>query len=149
MRTPSFKHLEHYTQLHFELIKKIYLATNSDEKTGIDIMLKFITPNSSNKRIAAGSMFYEIIVEKKLAGILEFENHHLTLLYLKNEYQKLNIGSKSIAFIKSKLESKHTKISVLSSINSKAFYLKNNFTLVESQIQNMKGLRFYKMEFIF
>jgi len=149
MQEISISKITNYSEEHFNFIVDIYSKNNAKEdlEEGRLTFKQFISVEQTNARIKEGSQLYQVIINSiDRAGIFEIEENHITLLYVKDDFQLKGMGTFCINTIKFLLKNKYNKITVFASPYSVDFYIKNGFAKKLDKVQLIKGMRYYNME---
>jgi len=138
-----------YLKQHYNFIFDIYLKHNAKEdlEEGRQTFKQFISLTQTNERIKKGSQLFQLTINTtETAGIFEFDENHLTLLYVNNQMQFSGVGTFCINSIKFLLKNKYDKLTVFATPYSVDFYLKNGFKKISNEVKTIKGMRYYSME---
>jgi ferredoxin/ribosomal protein S18 acetylase RimI-like enzyme/flavodoxin len=113
----------------------------------------YASPNAIASRLSFGHNVILAIVDLKTAGIIEIRNNsHISMLFVLPEYIDNGIGTKLLSYAvaqirKEQLKMKTVKqVTVHSSDNSVAFYLKRGFRAIAAR-QERDGISFTTMAF--
>lgn len=134
-------------QLVVESFNEFIAPGYSDE--GVNEFLKYVNPESMQKRLADDSYALVAVIDGLMAGVIEVRsNNHIALLYVKKEYQRRGIAGK---LVKSAIEKSRrsdrtiAEIEVNSSPYAVKIYEKLGFTGVDAE-QTVNGIRFTPMK---
>jgi len=118
---------------------------------GNNIFKEYIKPeNILNRFTDKSSLFFTAKIKNEIVGIMEIKNRdHISLLFVKNEFQGKGIGKYLFGHYLYKTKNENIevkKITVNSSIYAEKIYSKLGFIKI-SEIQEKDGIKYIPMEY--
>ena len=106
--------------------------------------VKLFKDSIDNKEFISKMKFFGAYVDNNLIGVISTRDKcHISLLFIKEEFQKQGIGKELINYVM-KFNNVNF-MTVNSSIYAKSFYEHLGFVCLKDE-QNVNGLRFYPMK---
>lgn len=130
--------LEYALKLVWEVFLKFEAVDFTEEG------IKEFRDSIDNPEFIGKMEFFGAFVDEELIGVISTrDKHHISLLFIKEEFHKQGIGKALYEFVSSK--NLDNFMTVNSSLYAKGFYERLGFTCVARE-QCKNGIRYYPME---